>query len=103
MTLGKNSVLNQIVVAGHSLLGKHVVLGAMRPNYKEEIEDQVSRLLTMNSSGGDPDFWRVIQRGKIPETTTDGYVAIRKLVVGDPAKFIDMSHLDAKQLEGIGI
>ncbi len=94
--MGRNKgVLNNKVIEGHKLLGKHVVLGVMRPGYKEEIEDQITRLLQMPSSGNDPDFWKVIKWGSIG--IHDGYVAVRKLVIGDPARLIDMKLWDGNE------
>lgn len=83
----------------HPLLGKHVVLGAMRPGFKYEIEDQVSRLLKMPSSGNDPGFWKVIKWNMIG--LEQGYIAVRKLVIGDPVSLIDKRlRMENKQLNG---
>ena len=80
---------NNTVIDGHPLLGKHVVLGAMRASFKYEIEDQISRLLKMPSSGNDPEFWKMIEWNRIG--LEKGYIAVRKLVIGDPVRLIDMS------------
>jgi hypothetical protein len=73
----------------HPLIGLHVIVGAMRPGYKDIIEGQITRLLEMPSCGGDPDFWRVIPAGaNIYNTKIPGFTAVRKLVPGDPERMI---------------
>ncbi len=90
----KKGVLHKMVIEGHPLLGKHVVLGSMVPAFKEEIEDQISRLLKMPSSENDPEFWKVIQEGSVG--IKYGYMAVRKLVIGDHVRLINMSLWDGE-------
>ncbi len=90
----KKGVLRNTVVEGHPLLGKHVVQGAMRASFKYEIEDQVTRLLKMRSCGYDPEFWKVIEWSRIG--LEKGYIAVRKLVIGDPVRLVDMRLWDGE-------
>lgn len=90
----KKFVMNKTVIEGHPLLGKHVVLGAMHASFKYEIEDQISRLLKMPSCGNDPEFWKMIEKSR--RGLEYGYIAVRRLIIGDPVRLVDMKLWDGE-------